>query len=134
MTQAANFDFLFIFVLILHLMSGKVTNVLVEKFSTSEIISQKSQVGSGKHPPKNTSPSAFGLIGACKHTATINSDSLTGFFHLTRSFQIDSNGPDGSIQLLVASSGMCCSVFDCFIPHLLMKESDCHLKPGSHMS
>ena len=40
--------------LILHLISGKVTKFLVEKLSTSEVISQKSH-GSGKHTPSQCS-------------------------------------------------------------------------------
>ena len=47
MSQEANFEFFF---LILHLISGKVTKFLVEKLSTSEVISQKPH-GGGKHPP-----------------------------------------------------------------------------------
>ena len=43
-TQDANFE-LFYFVIILHLILGKVTKVLVEKLSTSEEISKKSQKG-----------------------------------------------------------------------------------------
>ena len=46
-TQEANFE-LFYFVLILLLILGKVTKFLVEKLSTSEVISQKLQ-GDGKH-------------------------------------------------------------------------------------
>ena len=38
------------FFLILHLISGKVTKFLVEKLSTSEVISQKPH-GGEKHPP-----------------------------------------------------------------------------------
>ena len=38
------------FVLILHLVFEKVTKFPAEKFSTSEVISQKPQ-GGGKHPP-----------------------------------------------------------------------------------
>ena len=38
------------FFLILHLISGKVTKFLVEKLSTSEVISQKPH-GGRKHPP-----------------------------------------------------------------------------------
>ena len=40
MTQEANFE-IFYFVLILHLIMGKVIKSLVEKLSTSEVISQK---------------------------------------------------------------------------------------------
>ena len=40
----------FYFVLILHLISGKVTKFLVEKLSTSEVISQK-PYGGWKTPP-----------------------------------------------------------------------------------
>ena len=40
----------FHFVLILHLILGKVTKFLVEKLSMSEVISQKPQ-GGWKHPP-----------------------------------------------------------------------------------
>ena len=42
----------FIFFLILHLILGKVTKFLVEKLSTSEVISQKPHGGGGwKTPP-----------------------------------------------------------------------------------
>ena len=40
----------FIFFLILHLILGKAAKFLVEKPSTSEVISQKPH-GGGKHPP-----------------------------------------------------------------------------------
>ena len=54
-TQEASFE-KFLFFLILHLILGKVTKFLVEKLSTSEVLSQRPQGGgSGKHP----SPSAF---------------------------------------------------------------------------
>ena len=52
-THIANFEN-FYFVLILHLMLGKVTEFLVEVLSTSEVISQK--------PPP--SPSAFRVMDA----------------------------------------------------------------------
>ena len=51
-TQEANFEKIYFF-LILHLILGKVTKFLVEKLSTSEVISQK------PHGGKNTPPSAF---------------------------------------------------------------------------
>ena len=51
-TQDANFE-KFYFVLILHLILGKVTKFLVEKLFTSEVISQKPHwAGGGKHPPE----------------------------------------------------------------------------------
>ena len=43
-TQDTNFDFLY-FVLILHLILGKVTKFLVKKLSTSDVISQKTSQG-----------------------------------------------------------------------------------------
>ena len=48
-TQEANFDNLY-FVLILHLIMGKMTKFLVEKLSTSEVISQKPYQGGWTHP------------------------------------------------------------------------------------
>ena len=48
-TQETNVEN-FCFVLILHLILGKVTKVLVEKLSTSEVISQN-LTGGEKHPP-----------------------------------------------------------------------------------
>ena len=50
MTEDANFENVFFFVLILQL--GKVTKLLAEKLSTSEVISQKPH-GGGKHPPSS---------------------------------------------------------------------------------
>ena len=48
----SKFRKIFYFVLILHLISGKVTKFLVEKLSTSEGISQKPhRRRGGKHPP-----------------------------------------------------------------------------------
>ena len=41
----------FISVLFLHLILGKVTKFLVEKLSSSEVISQNPDGGCGKHPP-----------------------------------------------------------------------------------
>ena len=42
---------IFYFVLILHLLLGKVTKFVVEKLSTSDVISQKPHKGrGGKHP------------------------------------------------------------------------------------
>ena len=52
-TQEANFKKIYFF-LILHLILDKAAKFLVEKLSTSEVISQKPHWG-GKHPP----PSAF---------------------------------------------------------------------------
>ena len=49
-TQEANFKKIYFF-LILHLILGKVTKFLVEKLSTSEVISQKPHERGGKHPP-----------------------------------------------------------------------------------
>ena len=51
MTLVANFE-IFNIVLILHLPSGKVITIVVEKFSTSEIISKKVMGGGeeGKAP------------------------------------------------------------------------------------
>ena len=49
MTQEANFQKMLIFI-ILHLILGKVTKFLVEKLSTSEVISQKPH-GGEKYPP-----------------------------------------------------------------------------------
>ena len=49
-TQEANFKKTYFFP-ILHLKLGKVTKFLVEKLSTSEVISQKPHGGGGKHPP-----------------------------------------------------------------------------------
>ena len=54
MTQDANFEN-FYFVLILHLILGKVRKFLVEKLSTSEVISKKPHRGMENTP----SPSAF---------------------------------------------------------------------------
>ena len=56
-TQEANFKKLYFF-LILHLILGKVTKFLVEKLSTSEVISQKPPGGGEKHLP-----SAFRVKG-----------------------------------------------------------------------
>ena len=55
-TQEANFEN-FYSVLILHLILGKVTKSLVEKLSTSEVISQKPHGG-----VENTLPVLLGLI------------------------------------------------------------------------
>ena len=52
-TQKANFEKIYFF-LILHLILDKAAKFLVEKLSTSEVISQKPH-GGWKHPP----PSAF---------------------------------------------------------------------------
>ena len=41
----------FYFVLILHLIAGKVTKFLVEKLSTSEVVSQKPHEGVENTPP-----------------------------------------------------------------------------------
>ena len=50
-TQEANFEKIYFF-LILHLILGKAAKFLVEKLSTSEVISQKPHGGGGgKHPP-----------------------------------------------------------------------------------
>ena len=49
-TQEANFEKLYFF-LILHLILGKVTKFLVEKLSTSEVISQKPHGGVQNIPP-----------------------------------------------------------------------------------
>ena len=49
----------FYFVLILHLILGKVTKFLVEKLSTSEVISEKPQGGGGWKTPY---PVPLGLI------------------------------------------------------------------------
>ena len=49
-TQEANLKILY-FVLILHLTLGKVIKFLLEKFSTSEVISQKPQMGGVWKPP-----------------------------------------------------------------------------------
>ena len=46
----------FYFFLPLHLILGKAAKFLVEKLSTSEVMSQKPVTGGGKHPPP---PSAF---------------------------------------------------------------------------
>ena len=56
-TQEANFEII-LFFLILHLILGKVTKFLMEKLSTSEVISQKTsrRRGGGNTPPP---PSAF---------------------------------------------------------------------------
>ena len=59
-TQEANFKKI-IFFLILHLILGKGTKFLVEKLSTSEVISQKPHGVCGKHPP----PSAFRVCNDC---------------------------------------------------------------------
>ena len=48
-TQEANFKKIF-FLLILHLILGKLTKFVVQKLSTSEVISQNLK-GGGKHPP-----------------------------------------------------------------------------------
>ena len=50
-TQEANFEKIYFF-LILHLIFGKTAKFLVEKLSTSEVISQKPHGGGGcgKHP------------------------------------------------------------------------------------
>ena len=58
-TQEANFK-KFYFFLILHLILGKVAKFLVEKLSTSEVISQKPHRGVENTPP----PSAFRAKGA----------------------------------------------------------------------
>ena len=50
MTQEANFEKVYFF-LILHLILDKAAKFLVEKLSTSEVISQKPHRGGGKHPP-----------------------------------------------------------------------------------
>ena len=57
-TQEANFDKILFFFLILHLILGKVTKFLVEKLSTSEVISQKPHGGVENTPP----PLLLGLI------------------------------------------------------------------------
>ena len=57
-TQEANFEKIYLF-LILHLILDKAAKFLVEKLSTSEVISQKPH-GGGKHPP-----SAFRVKPAC---------------------------------------------------------------------
>ena len=49
-TQKCKFQKFIIFFPILHLMLGKVTKLLVEKLSTSEVISQKPHGGSGNPP------------------------------------------------------------------------------------
>ena len=54
----ANFEKIYFF-LILHLILDKAAKFLVEKLSTSEVISQKPHGGGGKHPP----PVLLGLIG-----------------------------------------------------------------------
>ena len=54
MAQDANFDS-FYFVLILHLILGKVTKFLVENLSTSEVISQKPLGGVESTPPPSAS-------------------------------------------------------------------------------
>ena len=65
-TQDANF--IFYFVLILHLILGKVTKFLVEKLSTSEVMSRKPQGrgggGVGKHPSVPLGLSCFCLAEA----------------------------------------------------------------------
>ena len=48
-TQEANFEKV-LFVLILHLILGKVTKSLVEKLSTSEVISKEPHGGGGERP------------------------------------------------------------------------------------
>ena len=53
---------MFYFVLILHLIIGKVTKFPVEKLSTSEVISKK-RYGAGKHPSPPPPPVSLRLTG-----------------------------------------------------------------------
>ena len=53
---------IFYFVPILHLISGKVTKFLVEKLSTSEVISRKPHGGGGGGGETSPTPAPLGLI------------------------------------------------------------------------
>ena len=64
-TQEANFVFFFYFVLILHLILGKVTKFVVEKLSTSDVICQKPHGGWKTPPPLS---SAFKVKNVQVHT------------------------------------------------------------------
>ena len=66
-TQEANFEKKFYFFLIVHLILGKVTKFLVEKLSTSEVISQKPHGGGCKTSPP---PVLLGLISICREWAS----------------------------------------------------------------
>ena len=60
-TQVANFE-KFYFVLILHLILGEVTKFLLEKLSTSEVISQKSHGGGNTPVPFRVKPDFYSPI------------------------------------------------------------------------
>ena len=82
-TQEANFEKNLLF-LILHLILGKVAKFVVEKLSTSEVISQKPHGGGGKHPPP---PVLLGL----KDHATIIMGSKCNYVSIIKAGHQDLN-------------------------------------------